>query len=72
MLTCLYFLYIIPYASSHLAMKYSKKEAIIRVPSSVMTGVMEMFGIDEDFLEEIFKDWVNEKYDLPVRFVDYY
>ena len=53
-------------------MKYSKKEAIIRVPSSVMTGVMEMFGIDADYLEEIFKDWVNEKYDLPVRFVDYY
>jgi hypothetical protein len=35
-------------------------------------GVMEMFGIEEDFMEEIFKDWVNEKYGLPVRFVDYY
>lgn len=51
---------------------YSKKEGIIKVPSSVMIGVMEMFGIEEDFIEEIFKEWVKEKYDLPVQFVDYY
>lgn len=51
---------------------YSKKEGIIKVPSSVMIGVMEMFGIEEDYIEEIFKEWVKEKYDLPVQFVDYY
>lgn len=51
---------------------YSKKEGIIKVPSSVMIGVMEMFGIEEDFVEEILKDWIEEKYNLPVKFVDYY
>lgn len=53
-------------------MMFSKKRGAINVPSSVMTAVMEMFGIDEDYVEEIFKDWINEKYDLPVQFVDYY
>ena len=51
---------------------YSKKEGVIRVPSSVMIGVMEMFGIEEDFVEEIFKNWFEKKYNLPVQFVNYF
>jgi hypothetical protein len=51
---------------------YSKKNGIIKVASSVMIEVMETFGIEEDFVEEIFKDWIEEKYNLPVQFVDYF
>lgn len=53
-------------------MSYHKKNNTMRVSSSIMTSVEEMFGIEEDFVEEIFKNWVNDKYGLPVKFVDYY
>lgn len=53
-------------------MSYHKKNNNLRVSSLIMTSVQEMFGIEEDFVEEILKKWVNEKYGLPIKFVDYY
>ena len=31
-----------------------------------------MFDLDEDALEEIFKDWMKDNFNVDIQYIDYY
>lgn len=39
--------------------------------SKLFQESMEFFDIDEDFMEDIIKEWFDENFNLQVKFVDY-
>lgn len=50
----------------------SPKMKALKVKSSEFSDIMGMFDIDEDSLEQIFKVWMNENFDVDIHFIDYY
>jgi len=52
-------------------MKFFPKEGVLFGPSNHFKDIMEVFDLDEDFFEEILKEWITEKFDLQVKYINY-
>lgn len=51
---------------------YSPEVKVLKVRSREFIEAQEMFGIDEDTLEDFFKDWMKENFDVDIVHIDYY
>ena len=52
-------------------MKFFPKEGVLFGPSNQFKEIMEVFDLDEDFFEEILKEWIKDNFDLQVKYIDY-
>ncbi len=51
---------------------YSPGMKALRVKGKEFNEAQDMFNIDEDALEEIFKSWMKENFDVDITYIDYY
>lgn len=51
---------------------YSPEMKALRVKGREFNEAQDMFNIDEDALEEIFKSWMKDNFDVDITYIDYY
>lgn len=51
---------------------FSTKNNTLRVKGVEFNNIREMFDLDEDALEEIFKNWMKDNFNVDIQYIDYY
>lgn len=51
---------------------FSPKINTLKVKGIEFKNIQEMFDLDEDALEEIFKDWMKDNFNVDIQYIDYY
>lgn len=51
---------------------YSPNSRAVMVKGPEFAEIQNMFDMDEDAIEQIFKDWMKQNFDVDIIYVDYY
>jgi|688.fasta_scaffold161378_2 hypothetical protein len=53
-------------------MYFYPKEGVLKFPSKQFLNLKKLFSLDEDTLEEVIKNWLDSKFNLRPKFIDYF